>query len=253
MRTSVAGYFLYETFKDVYKHREPITKVMYLFTCLSAHVTMLTSLLNSSVLTETLQKITEVDKTLKMHSYNHWIILSATLIFICTAIVIVFYTIKFLTDDPMSVLTEYFSFAQGFITLTLVLIFVNILLLIVRERFQRLNHLLNEHDTDITFYVKEKSKKYLQKKENKRDFLNLMTDLHYQLCECAILINDTFTVSLFFCVHIVYGEIIYGSYAVKYPYDSIVKDVHFILFGTILTLQLISVLICCHLTEKEVR
>lgn len=248
MRSAVAVYFLHETFADVYIKRELITKTLYLFTCLSSFLSLISTSYSTPILIETLNKIDETDRALDMPPYDHWIVISGIVLTIASALVIIFYTIKFLTDNPISVITEYFSFAQPFIILTLMLILFNILVLIVRERFQRINDLIKEYDTDITLYNNQKT----TQKPNQKEFLNTMTNLHYNLCECAEMLNSIYNISLFFCVHIVYGEIIYAAYALKYPYQTIIKDVHFILFAMVFTLQLISVLISTYLCEKEV-
>lgn len=251
MRSAVAVYFLYETFGDVYVKRESITKTLYLFTCLSSFLSLISTSFNTPILIATLNKIDETDRALDMPPYDRWIVISGIVLTITSAIVIIFYIIKFLTDNPMSVLTEYFSFAQSFIILTLMLIHFNILVLILRQRFQKINDLIKEYDSDITFYVKSTKQKTKQKPKQK-EFLNTMTDLHYNLCECAEMLNSVYNISLFFCVHIVYGEIIYAAYAFKYPYETIINDVHFLLFGMVFTLQLMSVLISTYLCEKEV-
>lgn len=251
VRSAIAIYFLHGIFTDVYLTREPITKVLYLFTCISAFMALISISIYTPQLIRTLIKIDNIDKILNMPSYSNWVVISGIALTIVSAIVIIFYTVKFLTDDTWQLITEYFSFAQSFIILIIILIIFNILVMILRQRFQKINHLIKEYDNSITFYVKPNSTK-TAKKQNQRDFLNSMTDIHYALCECARLINETYSVALFFCVHIVYGEIIYIAYTVKYPLDSITKDVHFIMFAFLFTMQLISVLVCSHLTEREV-
>lgn len=176
------------------------------------------------------------------------------------SIQIIYYTIQLLKDfsNFKILITEYFSFTLGFVIHFYIILVFATFLLVIKQRFQVVNKTLKNFDNiqllkkGRRVHVKNNHEVFSTKTSTTSNSLDILAELHYKLCECAETLNRTYTVPLFFCVHILYGEMVYVAYTYKFMYDSILEDYHFTLSCVCFTVNMIALLICTYVTEIEV-
>lgn len=243
-------YFLYQVFIDDQKTH--VAKCFYLFITITAIITVISVTYKRYTFLDACEKLSEIDNILEVKSYKLWVFFSSGMTFFLSATYIVYIINQLMTENKQHIilLRDYGAYTVGFVIHIYAILIVTTFIMMVRERYQRINQIVENLDTLNSMNMLTKS----EKKDGMgfKNSLETLAELHFKLCECIEMLNAVFTVPLFFEIHIVYGQIIYVCYTYKFMFESILKDYQFILCNVGFTINMLILLTCVYLLGVEV-